>query len=68
MRVDPVSVFRRVGTALGRTARHGVENATSNGNADTVSEPTQSPSPNVGRYTFMGDLNRGGFNVPSQGC
>jgi hypothetical protein len=33
-----------------------------------VSEPTQAPSPNVGRYTFMGDLNTFGFNVPSTGC
>lgn len=24
---------------------------------NTVSEPTQAPSPNVGRYTFLGDLN-----------
>jgi hypothetical protein len=24
---------------------------------NNISEPTQSPSPNVGRYTLMGDLN-----------
>jgi hypothetical protein len=34
-----------------------------------VSEPTQSPSPNVGRYTFMGDLNTDGFfNAPPPAC
>ena len=33
-----------------------------------VSEPTQMPSPNIGRYTFLGDLNPYGFNGPSPGC
>lgn len=33
------------------------------------SEPTQSPSPNTGRYTFMGDLNPfPGFRSPATGC
>lgn len=36
---------------------------------NTVSEPTQSPSTNVGRYTFMGDLNPfPGFREPATGC
>ncbi|HZJ55535.1 MAG TPA: hypothetical protein VFD38_15450 [Myxococcaceae bacterium] len=36
---------------------------------NTVSEPTQSPSPNIGRYTFMGDLNPcPGFRQPATGC
>jgi hypothetical protein len=36
---------------------------------NTVSEPTQSPSTNVGRYTFMGDLNPfSGFREPATGC
>ncbi|HZX41558.1 MAG TPA: hypothetical protein VFE93_06940, partial [Myxococcaceae bacterium] len=36
---------------------------------NTVSEPTQSPSANVGRYTFMGDLNPfPGFRQPATGC
>jgi hypothetical protein len=36
---------------------------------NTVSEPTQSPSPNVGRYTLMGDLNPfQGFRQPATGC
>jgi len=36
---------------------------------NTISEPTQSPSTNVGRYTFMGDLNPfAGFRVPATGC
>jgi hypothetical protein len=36
---------------------------------NTVSEPTQSPSANVGRYVFMGDLNRfPAFSVPATGC
>jgi len=36
---------------------------------NTVSEPTQSPSTNIGRYTFMGDLNPfPGFRQPSTGC
>jgi len=35
---------------------------------NTISEPTQTPSPNIGRYTFMGDLNTFGFDVPSGGC
>jgi hypothetical protein len=34
-----------------------------------VSEPTQSPSTNVGRYTLMGDLNPfDGFRMPATGC
>jgi hypothetical protein len=33
-----------------------------------VSEPTQNPSLNVGRYTFMGDLNIFGFDQPASGC
>ena len=36
---------------------------------NTVSEATQSPSTNVGRYTFMGDLNPfSGFRQPATGC
>jgi hypothetical protein len=36
---------------------------------NTVSEPTQSSSPNVGRYTLMGDLNPfPGFRQPATGC
>jgi hypothetical protein len=36
---------------------------------NTVSEPTQSPSTNVGRYTLMGDLNPfPGFRAPATGC
>ena len=39
---------------------------------NTVSEPTQSSSTNIGRYTFMGSLNPfpGSFGVPamSMGC
>jgi hypothetical protein len=36
---------------------------------NTVSEPTQSPSANIGRYTFMGDLNPfPGFREPATGC
>jgi hypothetical protein len=36
---------------------------------NTVSEPTQSSSPNIGRYTFMGDLNPfPGFKMPATGC
>jgi len=36
---------------------------------NTVSEPTQSPSTNVGRYTLMGDLNPfPGFRQPATGC
>lgn len=36
---------------------------------NNVSEPTQSPSTNVGRYTFMGDLNPfAGFRQPATGC
>jgi hypothetical protein len=33
-----------------------------------VSEPTQTPSANIGRYSFMGDLNTFGFNQPPSGC
>ena len=36
---------------------------------NTVSEPTQSPSTNTGRYTLMGDLNPfSGFRAPATGC
>jgi hypothetical protein len=36
---------------------------------NTISEPTQSPTANVGRYTLMGDLNRfAGFSQPATGC
>jgi len=36
---------------------------------NTVSEPTQSPSTNIGRYTVMGDLNPfPGFRQPATGC
>jgi hypothetical protein len=36
---------------------------------NNVSEPTQSPSTNVGRYTFMGDLNPfPGFRQPATDC
>jgi hypothetical protein len=36
---------------------------------NTVSEPTQTPSVNIGRYTFMGDLNPfPGFREPATGC
>jgi hypothetical protein len=34
-----------------------------------MSEPTQSPSPNVGRYSFLGDLDAFGYNSqPAPGC
>jgi len=36
---------------------------------NTVSEATQSPSANIGRYTLMGDLNPfAGFRQPATGC
>jgi hypothetical protein len=36
---------------------------------NTVSEPTQTVSTNVGRYTLMGDLNPfAGFRAPATGC
>ncbi|HEX5450595.1 MAG TPA: hypothetical protein VFW85_11125 [Gaiellaceae bacterium] len=36
---------------------------------NNVSEPTQSPSANIGRYTLMGDLNPfPGFREPATGC
>ena len=36
---------------------------------NTISEPTQSPSTNIGRYTLMGDLNLyPGFHQPATGC
>jgi len=36
---------------------------------NTISEPTQTPSANVGRYTLMGDLNPfPGFRQPATGC
>jgi hypothetical protein len=36
---------------------------------NTTSEPTQSTSTNIGRYTFMGDLNPfPGFRQPATGC
>jgi len=36
---------------------------------NTISQPTQSPSANIGRYTLMGDLNPfPGFRAPATGC
>jgi len=36
---------------------------------NNISEPTQSPSTNIGRYSFMGDLNQFvGFQEPATGC
>jgi hypothetical protein len=36
---------------------------------NNISEPTQSPSTNIGRYTLMGDLNPfPGFHQPATGC
>jgi hypothetical protein len=36
---------------------------------NNVSEPTQNPSANIGRYTLMGDLNPfAGFRAPATGC
>jgi hypothetical protein len=36
---------------------------------NTVSEPSQNPSTNIGRYTLMGDLNPfSGFRQPATGC
>jgi hypothetical protein len=36
---------------------------------NTISEPTQSASANIGRYTLMGDLNPfDGFRMPATGC
>jgi len=36
---------------------------------NNISEPTQSPSTNIGRYTFMGDLNQfPDFQQPATGC
>jgi hypothetical protein len=36
---------------------------------NTISEPTQTPSTNIGRYTLMGDLNPfPGFRAPATGC
>jgi hypothetical protein len=36
---------------------------------NNVSEPTQSPSANVGRYTLIGELNPfSGFRQPATGC
>jgi len=36
---------------------------------NTISEPTQSPSTDIGRYTLMGDLNPfPGFRQPATGC
>jgi hypothetical protein len=36
---------------------------------NTIAEPTQSPSTNIGRYSLMGDLNRfAGFRQPATGC
>ena len=36
---------------------------------NTISEPTQTASTNIGRYTFMGDLNPfPGFRQPATGC
>jgi hypothetical protein len=35
---------------------------------NTVSEPTQSVSTNIGRYTLMGDLNPFPLRQPATGC
>ena len=36
---------------------------------NTVAEPTQTPSANIGRYTFMGDLNAfPSMRAPATGC
>jgi hypothetical protein len=36
---------------------------------NTVTEPTQTPSANIGRYSLMGDLNGfPGFRMPATGC
>lgn len=36
---------------------------------NTVSQPTQKPSANIGRYTLLGDLNTfPGFRQPATGC
>jgi hypothetical protein len=36
---------------------------------NTISQPTQSRSTNIGRYTLMGDLNPfPGFRQPATGC
>ena len=36
---------------------------------NNISEPTQAASTNIGRYTFMGDLNPApGFRAPATGC
>jgi hypothetical protein len=36
---------------------------------NTISEPTQTPTTNIGRYTFMGTLNRfSGFSQPPGNC
>ena len=36
---------------------------------NTISQPTQTKSANIGRYTFMGDLNPyAGFKQPATGC
>jgi len=36
---------------------------------NTTSQPTQTKSTNIGRYTFMGDLNPfAGFRAPATGC
>jgi hypothetical protein len=36
---------------------------------NNISEPTQSPSTNIGRYSLMGDLNPyPGFHQPANGC
>jgi len=36
---------------------------------NTISEPTQTSTTNIGRYTFMGTLNRfSGFGQPPGNC
>jgi len=35
---------------------------------NNISEPTQTPSANIGRYTFMGDLNIFNFKQPPPTC
>jgi hypothetical protein len=37
-------------------------------NPNLVSEPTQTPSINIGRYTFLGDLNTFGLDQPPPAC
>jgi hypothetical protein len=62
---DPVVA---IGFAMGTNTYDQGPNPDGTQSAD-VSEPTQSPSRNIGRYTLMGDLNPfPGFRVPATGC